>query len=338
MKVIVVVPNWNGKEHLASCLDSLRSQTLKAHVILVDNGSSDNSVEFVKKNYPEVEIIRHRNNKGYAGGVNPGFRRAIETKALYVAPFNNDAVADKDWLKFLAEHLTAHPEVGIATCKLMSMDGKHLDSTGDLYTTWGIPYPRGRNEPADGRYDNSTVIFGASGGASLFRVAMLEEIGLFDEDFFAYYEDVDLSWRAQLAGWKVSYISTSLVFHETSTTGKKIKGFFTYQTIKNYPFILWKNVPGRLLPIIFPRFVLAYLAFLAKAVATPGRRLPALKGLVVSYVLFPKKIVQRFRIQHKRKVSTEYIKTILTWDLPPNAHKLRSIRRFWRNLFGKPAA
>ncbi len=336
MKVIVVVPNWNGRSGLKPCLDSLLAQTLKSHVIVVDNGSTDGSAAYVEENYPGIEIIRHDSNKGYAGGVNPGFRRAIEDGAGYAAPFNNDAVADKEWLKNLAGHLDAHPEVGIATCKLMSSDGRALDSTGDYYTSWGLPYPRGRGEPADDRYDQDTAVFGASGGASLYRVSMLKQIGLLDEDFFAYYEDVDLSWRAQLAGWKVSYVPASIAYHEISTTGKKIKGFFTYQTIKNYPYLLWKNVPARLLPVILPRFFIAYMAFLAKAAATPGRRWPALKGVVVGLCFLPKKLVQRHRIQSSRKVSTEYIRSIITWDLPPNAHKLRALRSFWRRTFRRP--
>src|SRR4051812_34056320 len=119
---VVVVPNWNGEAVLADCLDSLRKQTLKAHIIVVDNGSSDGSVELVEKSYPEVELIKHVKNRGYAGGVNPGFKRAIELGAGYAAAFNNDAVADKHWLERLVEYLDAHDEVGAAACKLLSAD------------------------------------------------------------------------------------------------------------------------------------------------------------------------------------------------------------------------
>src|ERR1039458_2566307 len=97
-KVVVIVPNWNGADSLAACLDSLITQSLKAHIIVVDNGSSDASIELLHK-YPDIEVIRHSKNKGYAGGVNPGFRRAIELGVKYAAPFNNDAVADKQWLE-----------------------------------------------------------------------------------------------------------------------------------------------------------------------------------------------------------------------------------------------
>src|SRR5579884_1068692 len=131
VKAVVIVPNWNGLDSLKDCLDSLQSQTLKPHIIVVDNGSDDGSVELVEKEYPRIELIRHDRNKGYAGGVNPGFRRAIELKADYAAPFNNDAVADRHWLEELVNYLSGHPDVGIAACKLLNADGTRLDSTGD---------------------------------------------------------------------------------------------------------------------------------------------------------------------------------------------------------------
>jgi GT2 family glycosyltransferase len=333
-KVVVVIPNWNGELGLKKCLDSLQAQTLKSHIIMVDNGSTDGSYWFVEKNYPGVELIRHKKNKGYAGGVNPGLKRAMELNAWYVAPFNNDAVADKKWLETLVKHLDKHPDVGIAACKVASSDGKHLDSTGDYYTNWGLPYPRGRGETDITKYDEQTEIFGASGAASLYRVAMLREIGLFDEDFFAYYEDVDLSFRAQLAGWKVAYVPKSIVYHELSATGKRFKGFFTYQTVKNYPWLLWKNVPASLLPKVLPRFTLAQILFIGRAFQR-GHGWYALKALAVSVWKFPKKLMQRSTIQANRKVSAEYIWDIMTHDLPPNAHNLRNVRTAWRLIRGK---
>ena len=210
IKVSVVVPNWNGMDSLPACLDSLLAQTQPCRIIVVENGSKDGSLEFLQTHYPQAELIIHKKNKGFAGGVNGGIQKSIEDGDDYVALFNNDAVADEDWLKNLVNDLKVNTDTGIATCKFMSMDKKHLDSTGDLYTRWGLPYPRGRGEPVSDVYDDFVQVFAASGGASLYRVSMLEKIGLFDEDFFAYYEDVDLSFRAQLAGWKVRYVPEAL--------------------------------------------------------------------------------------------------------------------------------
>jgi GT2 family glycosyltransferase len=333
-RVLVVVPNWNGADELRACLDSVQNQTLKNHLVVVDNGSIDTSVAIVEKDYPAIELIRNKTNEGYTGGVNPGFVRAIEMDFDYVAPFNNDAVADKDWLKYLVEYLDKHPKTGIATCKILSADKEHLDSTGDYYTTWGLPYPRGRGDTDTTKYNEAMDIFGASGGASLYRVSMLKEIGLFDDDFFAYYEDVDLSFRAQLAGWKIAYVPKSEVYHEMSVTGARIKGFFTYQTMKNLPILFWRNVPLALMPTILPRFTLVYLSFFMSALQRHQLRF-AISGGFRACTLLPKKLVQRKRIQKSRRVSIAYITSIITWDLPPNATKLRILRTNWWKLTGK---
>jgi GT2 family glycosyltransferase len=331
---VIVVPNWNGKGDLGTCLDSLQSQSIPAHIIVVDNGSTDGSVEFIESGYPGIELIKHDVNRGYAGGVNPGFKRAIEMGAAYAAPFNNDAVADTKWLETLIDFLDINPGVGVAACKLLSADGKHLDSTGDYYTNWGLPYPRGRGESDINKYDHSTDIFAASGGASLYRVSMLQEVGLLDEDFFAYYEDVDLSFRAQLAGWKVAYVPQSVVYHDTGSTSRRMKGFTTYQTMKNQPLVLYKNVPRRYLFRVGWRFFLAHSLFFGRAVSR-GQGWAALKGDAKATGYLFTKHSERRHIQKTRKVSDEYIWSIMVHDLPPNALALRKLRAFWWKITGK---
>ncbi len=331
--VVVVVPNWNGADSLKACLDSLVAQSVKAHIIVVDNGSTDGSLELLKQ-YPDIEVIRHTKNKGFAGGVNPGFRRAVELGAVYAAAFNNDAVADKQWLKQLVTYMDGHNRVGIATCKLLTGDGKKLDSTGDYYTAWGLPYPRGRGESDINKYDSELEIFGASGGASLYRVKMLEEIGLFDEDFFAYYEDVDLSFRAQLAGWKVAYVPVAVAYHQISATSGKIKGFSAYQTMKNLQLLFYKNVPRRYLWRIGWRFTLAHTLFLLRAISR-RQGWPAIKGDLKGTYLMLKKSGERRKIQSSKKVPDEYIWQALVHDLPPNARALRKLRSHWWKLHRK---
>lgn len=331
IRVCVVVPNWNGQAGLKACLDSLQAQTLKPHIIVVDNGSVDDSVALIQKHYPSVELIRHAVNKGYAGGVNPGLRRAIELKTSYVAVFNNDAIADKHWLKHLVDYLDKHKTAGAAACKVLSADGKYIDSSGDQYTVWGLPYPRGRHETKLDMYDRQTDIFAASGAASLYRTAMLEQIGLFDEDFFAYYEDVDLSFRAQLAGWKVAYVPASIVYHQISATSNRIHGFATYQTMKNLPLLLYKNVPKRYLLRIGWRFTLAHCLFYLKALVS-RRGWAATKGDLKGTVLLMSAGKKRRMIQSTKKVTDDYIWGMLTHDLPPNAYALRACRKQWRRL------
>ena len=321
---------------LQECLDSLQAQTLKPHIVVVENGSTDGSLEFVQSRYPEVEVVIHQKNQGFAGGVNAGIRRTLEAQAEFVALLNNDAVADKEWLESLVTEMHHSTDIGIVTSKILDMEQARLDSTGDFYTTWGLPYPRGRGEPVSDRYDHDLEIFAASGGASLYRTQLFADIGLFDENFFAYYEDVDLSFRAQLAGWKVRYAPGAIVLHHIGATSSKIKGFHTYQTMKNLPMLFWKNVPLGLMPTILPRFTLVYGSFFISAAGRHQLRY-ALKGAGYSLLFLPKKLAQRWHIQHTRKVPTSYIKSLLYYDLPPNADRLRTLRTRWWKLRGKTA-
>lgn len=333
-KVAIIVVNWNGLEDLPSCLSSLQLQTQSAEIIVVDNGSVDGSVEFLTDKFPEITLLPQSKNYGFTGGVNIGMQYALDNNFDYVALFNNDAIADKNWLKHLATTLEKNPKLGISTCKLTTIDKSHIDSTGDIYTSWGLPYPRGRGEPYNTKYDNSVEIFGASGGASVYRASMLRQIGLMDDHYFAYYEDVDISFRAQLAGWKVRFVPQAIAFHKIGGTSSKIKGFTTYQTMKNLPMVLWKNVPTSLMPTVLPRFILAYTLFTGRALIN-GRGLPAIKGILVFMKNIPYIIKQRRYIQKHKSVSNEYIRSIITYDLPPNASALRKLRDKWRKMTRK---
>ncbi|HUS25886.1 MAG TPA: glycosyltransferase family 2 protein [Nevskiaceae bacterium] len=346
--VFVVIPNWNGADDLAASIDSVLGQSYKnLQLIIVDNGSTDDSQKIIESYIAKdsrVRAIWRDKNYGFTGGVNPGFELGMAEHADYVAPFNNDAVADKHWLKHLAHFLDAHPKYGIAACTILHADGKTIDSTADQYTVWGIPFPRGRDEPAGSRYNQDADIFGASGGASMYRVAMLREVGVLDQDFFAYYEDIDLSFRAQLAGWKVRFVPDAVVYHsqgKTSTRlGKRQAGdrsanpFTTKQYMKNLPYVLVKDVPLRLLVHVLPRFYLAYTIFFAKAILD-GRGWPAFTGWATFWVNLPKKLLQRRHIQATRKASDQYIWGLFLHDLPPNAQKLKHLRSIWWRITGK---
>jgi GT2 family glycosyltransferase len=333
LKPYVVIPNWNGAADLAKCIDSLLTQSVQAKIVVVDNGSTDESLDILKSNYSEVGIVSLQKNHGFAGGVNAGIEMSMNEGADCIALFNNDATGDKNWLKNLIDCLDKNPKAGIVTSKIVSSNNKLIDSTGDIYTVWGLPFPRGRGEPISDKYDQDQTIFGASGGASIYRTTMFRQIGLFDEDFFAYYEDVDLSFRAQLAGWKVMYEPKAVAYHQISATSSKIKGFATYHTFKNLPCLMWKNVPTRLMLRVFPRFVFAYFMIWGSAILR-GEVWSSSRGVLMSILLWPKKLIQRFTIQKSRKTSIAYIDSIITHDLPPNAHKLRELRKRWRNITG----
>ena len=320
MNVSVVIPNWNGEKYLADCLDSLLAQSLKADIVVVENNSTDGSMDLLKK-YPQVVVLAQQKNLGVAGGFTAGFEYALQKGYDYAVLFNNDAIAEKNWLKNMVDTAETNAKIGVVTCKFLRIDKKTIDSTGDFYTIYGLPFPRGRNEPDQGQYDDKTEIFAGSGGASLYRAKMLREIGLFDNDFFAYYEDLDISFRAQLAGWRVKYQPNSVAYHIVSATTSKISDFAAYHTGKNIPLLYLKNVPGWLYFKYLPFAVYWYCRMFA-ARAVRGGFWAFAKGFLASIYYTPKKLGERHRIQKTRKVTISYIDDIVYHHRPPKPPKI----------------
>jgi len=331
--VAVIVLNWNDAKLIPKSVASLLNQSEDCDVIVVDNGSEDGSREVIESYGDKVASLYNKSNRGFAGGVNTGIRYALQQDYEFIGLLNNDAVADKDWVQNLRAGFN-NKDVGGATCSILDKTGKSYDSTGEMMTTWGLPYPRGRGEKVNGQYDDSTEVFAVSGGASMYRAELFKDVGLFDEDFFAYYEDVDLSFRAQLAGWQFRFVPEAKVLHATGSTSKRVPNFTTYQTIKNLPWLLIKNVPLGLMPKMVPRFALAYSLFIARALSRKQFR-AVFNGLFIKTVFIPKKLWQRWHIMRAKKVSTAYIASMLTWDLPPNADALIRLRSKWHRLVGR---
>lgn len=316
MKVYLVVLNWNGKDIVEACLDSLQNQSFKAEIVVVDNGSIDGSDKTIESKYPSVHLIKKDKNYGFAGGVNIGISYSLGQGADAVALFNNDAVADKNWLEELVNALQGNPEVGIVTSKLMRSDKKHLDSTGDFYSIRGIPFPRGRNTIDDGQFEKEELVFGASGGASLYRAALLKDIGLFDERFFAYYEDVDMSFRTQLAGWKVLYAPSAVAYHEVSATSSRLGNFAHFHSNKNFYFLYIKNMPTKL----FFKYLPSFLYQAARSAASSFVHFKVFsysKALFFVVIYMPGVLVSRYKIQKSRKATVSYIDSLLHHSKPP---------------------
>ncbi|MDB5160593.1 MAG: hypothetical protein JWO99_856 [Candidatus Saccharibacteria bacterium] len=327
--VLIVVLNWNGIKDTEKCLDSLLKQTYKHFKILVvDNGSASSEVERLRQIESKNDIISlavNKFNKGFAGGVNTGIKYALKRDFDAVALFNNDAEADENWLSELVKGLD-QKDASIATGLLLHEGGKTIDSTGDYYTTWGMPFPRNRGTETD-EASESGYVFSGSGGASLYKTALFREIGLFDESFFAYYEDVDVSFRTQLAGHKIYYTSKAIAYHKQGATSGKIPGFTVYQTFKNIPLLYTKNVPAGLLFPIGVRLFLLYVLIFGNAVKN-GAGASALKGWLASIGYFwTKAIWLRSGIQRNKKVPTSYINSIVVHDLPPEQTGLRKFRK-----------
>jgi GT2 family glycosyltransferase len=256
--ISVVVPNWNGAPHLPVCLDSLRGQTYSpVEIIVVDNNSEDGSLALLRRDYPEVKVIPLQENRGYAGGVNAGIQ---EAKGEILVVLNNDTEADPSWLEELSGAMQRHSKAGSATSKILLFDQRGtLHSAGDLYGVDGVPINRGVWEDDEGQYNQEETVFSPCGGACAIRRGMLEDLARrgqeqpFDEAFFAYCEDVDLGWRAQLAGYECVYVPSAVVYHRLSATGGgKIASYYTgrnflYVLAKDYPFSLFKKYWGRIL-------------------------------------------------------------------------------------------
>jgi GT2 family glycosyltransferase len=331
-RVAVVVLNWNGITDTLDCLDSLQQQTYKNYqIVVIDNGSVDNSVQLLKEyieNYPDtpIHLICNPSNLGFAGGVNTGIHYALKHEFDYIALLNNDATVEPSWLNELI--LASKPEkIGIVTGLLLHEDGKTIDSTGDWYSKWGLPFPRNRNDHTN-QAPQSEYVFSASGGASLYKASLFKDIGVFDEDFFAYYEDTDMSFRTQLAGYKILYTPKAVAYHKQGATSKKIPGFAVYQTFKNLPLLFWKNVPTELLGYIGIRFFIAYVLMYGNSFKH-GNGWMASKGLLHSIVLSLKALHQRRGIQKMKRVSANDIKKMLWNDLPPDQTGLRKLRKLF---------
>ena len=336
--IAIIIPNWNGIHEIEACLRSLEKQTARPTIIVVDNGSTDGSKELIEESFPNVIVLPQPHNLGFAGGVNVGIRYALERDFAYIGLFNSDAVADSAWANTLRKTLETDLQVGIATGLLLHSDGKTIDSTGDWYSIWGLPFPRGRGKLARSA-EGAGPVFSGSGGASIYRAELFRTVGLFDETFFAYYEDVDISFRAQLAGYTVFYNPKAIAYHERGsastrinttkqTASTKVSGFTVYQTFKNLPILYRKNIPNELRSTIGPRFYLAYSLMLAHAIKK-GHGTSAIKGLIQSIMLIPYAQRERRTIQGHRSVSIEYILTIIWPDLPPDQTGLRKLRKFF---------
>ncbi|NCU43598.1 glycosyltransferase family 2 protein [Candidatus Saccharibacteria bacterium] len=315
MKVAITVLNYKGWRDTKKCMVALFEQTYKNfEIYLIDNGSGDESVKELKKLKDDrLHLHLEEKNTGFTGGVNIGIKWAIENNFDAVALLNNDAVADPSWLENLVKPLK-DKEISAVTSLMLDKTGKLIDDAGDIYSTWGIPSLRSEGEPK-ANAPESGFVFGGTGGATLYRTKVFEDIGLFDEDFFAYNEDVDIDWRMQLAGYKIWYEKSAVVLHKHSATSSKIPGFTINQVFKNLPQVFWKNVPFPMIIPMFFKFHLVYIAFVFYQIPKGGLKY-ALKGVWQAMILWPKSLKKRRVIQKNKRVDNKYIKSILYKGLP----------------------
>ena len=267
MKVTIVIPNYNGKHFMEPCLASLREQTCQDYkVLVVDNASTDGSLEYMKEHYPEIEVIALDKNYGFSKAVNVGIQHSTTP---YVILLNNDTTVDPHYVEEMIKAIERSPRIFSVSSKMIQMYHPELiDSAGDLYTLLGWGVCRGTGRPVS-NYTEADEIFTACAGAAIYRRSAFSKIGYFDENHFAYLEDIDIGYRAKIYGYKNTYCPTALVYHVGSgTSGSKYNSFKVKLSARNNIYLNYKNMPIlQLILNFFPLFtgyVVKYAFFIKK--------------------------------------------------------------------------
>lgn len=265
-KVTVVIPNYNGMKFLKPCLDSLNVQTFSDFkTVVIDNASADGSQEFIRRNYPQVEIVQMDKNYGFTGAVNEGIRR---TTTPYILLLNNDTEVEPDFVGELYEAISRSEDIFSCSSKMINYyDRSIMDDGGDLYTVIGWQAQRGTGQPVS-EYEKSCEVFTACAGAAIYRTSVFREIGLFDDMHFAYLEDIDIGYRAKIYGYRNMYCARAVVYHMGSaTSGSGYSDFKVKLSARNNIYMITKNMPTLQLGINF---------------------FPILAGHIVKYLYFKK--------------------------------------------------
>ena len=310
-QVSVIVPNFNGLAVLHDCLESLATQDYpEIEVIVVDDGSSDVSPDLVERDFPAVRLIRLAKNGGFACAANMGMR---EARGQIIALLNNDAAAAPGWVRALVEALGRHPEAGAAASKMLLWDRAGvINSAGDIVRRNGMPDSRGVWEHDLGQYEDETEVFGGCGGAVAYRRTMLDEIGLFDERFYMYCEDVDLAFRAQYAGYTCVYVPRAVVRHRMSATGGG--RLASYYVGRNVVWLLARDFPGPAWRRYGVQVVAAQVRLFLSTL--PRLREPAararLQGQIVGLLTAPRLVAERAQFIGRRPIAEARLVGLLT--------------------------
>ena len=323
-KVSIIILNWNGIKHLKECLESLAEQTFRDfEAIIVDNGSSDGSQDYIKKAFPWVRLVELSDNTGFAGGNVAGYRHS---SGSFVVTLNNDTVVEKDWLAELVAVAEKYPDTGMVASRICSYyDHDRIDSLGMIICLDGMSRGNHRGESFSRLERVPDRILLPSACSALYRRELIEQIGFFDESFFAYCEDTDLGLRGRLAGWDARLAEKSVVYHKYSASAGSFSPFKLFLVERNHFWVVLKNFPAILLILLplttFMRFFFLFLLVL-KSAATEGRnmqqqqKIACIKAVIsgMFHALFSFHLVFRERKKlariHKIK-SFEFIRLLL---------------------------
>jgi GT2 family glycosyltransferase len=300
----VIVLNWNGRQHLQACLESLRLQSYRdSEVILVDNGSADGSAAFVRDRFSWVRLIELPRNVGFCGGNNAGIKAAT---GKYIALLNNDTEADPHWLAELVAAAEAAPDAGSCASQMLLYDRRDLlDSAGNECAANGVAAKRGHLQRASDHVTPRDV-FGACAGAALYTRALFEKVGMLDEKFFMIFEDADLGFRAQLAGYRCIYVPTARVYHKVNSSIGTYSRNYVYFGHRNLEIVYLKNMPARLLIRSLPAHLLYDLmAFVFFSLRGRGGAFLKAKLDVIRWL--PETLKARRSIQSRRRIPDQQL-------------------------------
>ena len=291
------------------CLDSLNQSDFYSYeVIVIDNGSVDGSREMIEKNYPLVRLIKNPENMGFAVACNQGIKAA---KGKYISLLNNDIEVESNWLTKLYEGMERHPECGMGTTKMMFLDQRDVFyNTGDLFHAWSAGGGRGQGEKDIGQYEEEDYVFGACAGAGIYRRDFFEKVGIFDEDFFIFAEDVDINMRGQLQGFKCVYLPKAKVYHIGTATVGLYSDRYIYLCKRNDIFVLIRNYSLKLyfkyLWTILNHQIndIKYFTYRGQGVVLFKSKLDVFKMLIPM-------LIRRFFIQKSRTVTDKKIDPLI---------------------------
>lgn len=324
-EITVIILNWNGKHFLADCLCATRRQTFRDfETILVDNGSTDGSGEYVRTQFPEVKLLALPENLGFTGGNIAGYAQA---SGDLIVLLNNDTEAHPNWLEEIHRASQSYPDAGSFASKMMYFDERgRVENCGFDVGLSGATVDLGRDEMDGTEWTRPRNVFGGCGGAVAYRRSMLEDVGFLDPDFFMTYEDVDLSFRAQLRGYECVYVPGAIVYHRYRATNRKTPSRQVFYSQRNIELVYLKNMPlGLVLRWAPQRFL--YELGAAIYFGRQGTGFAFLRAKVSVLKSLPSILRKRREIQNRRTITNSQMRTILRQSLFPN--KWKKLRSIW---------
>jgi len=314
-KISIVIPNFNGSKFLPVCLASIAGQSwTEFEVIVVDNGSTDNSRE-ICRHFSKTKFIELEKNFGFSVAVNIGIK---DSTGEIIFLLNNDTELDVDCLRSIIEFFESHSQADIMAAKMIFFNNRELiNDVGDIFSIYGIAHQRGKGEKNCGQYDKSKRVFGACAGAAAYKKEVFAGVGYLDEDFFAYLEDIDWSFRANLSGKQCWYNPEAIVYHVDGGTSSGIKDFSFFLNYRNAIFVIVKNMPLALIARALPALIIGQMRTILSGVK---HRKISLIFKVYWQVLanWPSLLKKRKDIQKKRVIKNKEIWSLLSKKYPFN--------------------